>query len=285
MAGLVLRAEQWTAAPPAVTFSLFGAGAGAGWVFDALCDRVAVGNAVSMRASIAGFGDSVDIIGRIVAVRPGSEIEMAHDQPWRGRLNARGTAAVQRGHFDHGLLVFSGTVNFGLHHVLVPGPNGFPPAAYAPGAAGDASYSPLVDVVENGHDVVLNAPQVANSTGTSGSVVSIDYGHRTVTLSLLAGWVPFNVAQEQPSDPVHYTPIWDVTPVQWTSAAIAAGKRVQLQSQDEARAEVLAGNLVSAMPGTPDAGLGGINASGAISNCPVIVVFPGGPAADSFPWL
>lgn len=90
MARLVLRAEQWTAAPPAATFSLFGGGAGAGWVFDALCDHVAVGNAVSMRAPIAGFGgDGVDIIGRIVAVRPGSEIEMAHDQPWRGRLKLR----------------------------------------------------------------------------------------------------------------------------------------------------------------------------------------------------
>jgi hypothetical protein len=269
-------------------------------------------------------------------------------------LNALGTAAVQRGHFDHGQLVFGGTVNFGLHHVLVPSsPNGFPPSAYAPGAEGDANYSPLVDVAENGHNVVLNAPQVANDTGKSLSVVAIDYVHRTVTLSLLGGWVdgqftlylhtdassklvaaledstyapnlnaapgiandeppsaraaiipvvngprgdtnpirqglqssllgegdPFNIAQEQPSDPVHYTPIWDVSPVQWTAAAIAAGKRVQLHSQDDVRAEALAGNIVSAMPGTPNAGLGGINASGAISNCPIIVVFPGGPNA------
>lgn len=29
-------------------------------------------------------------------------------------------------------------------------------------------------------------------------------------------------------------------------------------------------------PGTPDTGLGGINASGSISNCPIMVVFPGG---------
>ena len=266
---------------------------------------------------------------------------------YSGKLNnALGTAAVQNGRLDHGTLVFPGTVNFGLKHVLVPGPNGFPPTRFAPGAQGDARYSPLIRI---GDGPVINAPQVANRTGLSGSVVAIDYRHRTVTLSLLAGWVdgqftvylhtdassklvaalehstytpnlnaapglandeppssraaiipvvngprgdgnpmrqglessllgqgdPLNVAQEQPSDPVHYTPIWDVTPVKWTDAAIAAGKRVQLHSQDDVRTEALAGNLVSALPGTPDTGLGGINSSGAISNCPIIAVLPG----------
>jgi hypothetical protein len=64
--------------------------------------------------------------------------------------------------------------------------------------------------------------------------------------------------------------------VQWTDAAIAAGLRVQLHSQDAVRTQALAGNIVSALPGTADAGLGGINSSGSISNCPIIVVFPGG---------
>jgi len=266
-------------------------------------------------------------------------------------LSALGTAAVQEGQFYGGKLVVDGTVNFGLKHVLVPGPNGFPPAQFAPGARGDAAYSPLVHV--GGTDdprTVLNAPQVANSTGVSGSVVDIDYDKKTVTLNMLAGWVdgqftlylhtdasselvaalesstyapnlnaapgiasdeppssrasispvvngirgdanpmrqglesallgegdPLNVAQEQPSDPVHYTPIWDVSPVAWTASAIAAGLRVQLHSQDAIREQALAGNIVSALPGTPNAGLGGINAIGAISNCPIIAVFPGG---------
>src|SRR5208337_1596946 len=251
------------------------------------------------------------------------------------------------------------TVDFGLTHVLVPGPNGFPPAEFAAGAAGDAKYSPLVQIVARregradlpvpGSGIVLNAPQVANDSGRSDSVVDIDYGRRTVTLNMLAGFVdgqftlylhtdasselvaalesstyapnlnaapgiandeppssraaivpvvngirgdgnpmrqglesellgmgdPFNVPQEQPSDPVHYTPIWDVSPVQWTDAAIAAGKRVQLQAQDDVAAQAMAGNIVSALPGTPNAGLGGINAIGAISNCPIMIVFPG----------
>ena len=273
-------------------------------------------------------------------------------------LNALRTAAVQEGGYDNGTLIAEGTVNFGLKHVLVPGPNGFPPLQFAPGAIGDAAYSPLVHVgIEPGsgtgdQQTVINAPQVANDTGVSGSVVAIDYGHRTVTLNMLAGWVdgqftlylhtdassplvaalerstyapnlnaapgiasdeppssrasispvvngirgsnnpmrqglesallgegdPFNIAQEQPSDPVHYTPIWDVSPVAWTDAAIAAGLRVQLHSQDAIREQALAGNIVSALPGTPNASLGGINAIGAISNCPIIVVFPGGVA-------
>lgn len=46
--------------------------------------------------------------------------------------------------------------------------------------------------------------------------------------------------------------------------------RVQLHSQDAVRTQV------SAFPGIPNVGLGGINAIGAISNCPIIVVFPGG---------
>ena len=278
-------------------------------------------------------------------------------------LNTLGTAAVQTVKYnDENMLIFEGTVDFGLTRVLVPGPNGFPPADFAPGAAGDAKYSPLVHIVAagdkdedrddkaHGIGLVLNAPQVANETGKSGSVVAIDYEDKTVTLNMLGGWVdgqfnfylhtdsssklvaalerstyapnldaapgiasdippssraaiipvfngirgddnpmrqglnsalfgegdPFNISQEQPSDPVHYTPIWDVTPVMWTDAAIAAGLRVQLHSQDQVRTQFQAGNLVSPLPGTPNAGLGGLNAIGAISNCPLMVVFPGG---------
>ena len=270
-------------------------------------------------------------------------------------LYAVSTAAVQKVHFHEGKLVFEGTVNFGLTHVLVPGPNGFPPLQFAAGAAGDAKYTPLVQIVpdkgENqgtaapGTGLVLNAPQVANDTGKSGSVVDIDYERKTVTLNLLGGWVdgqftlylhtdasselvaalesstytpnlnaapgiasdeppsaraaispvvngirgdsdpmrqglesallgegdPFNVAQEQPSDPVHYTPIWDVSPVQWTDAAISAGLRVQLHSQDAIRTQALAGNIVSALPGTPDVGLGGSTRAGPFPTVPSLL--------------
>ena len=120
-------------------------------------------------------------------------------------LNAVGTAAVQKVHLHGDEFVFEGTVNFGLTHVLVPGPNGFPPLEYAPGAAGDAKYTPLVQILADKEDradkedkderptagvgIVLNAPQVANETGKSGSVVAIDFERKTVTLNLLGGWV------------------------------------------------------------------------------------------------
>lgn len=90
MAQLAMYAEEWTAAPPAATFGLFGAGAGAGWVFDAVCDRVVVGAAVRMRAPFDGPGsDAVEIIGRIAGVQPPSRIEIVHDQPWRGSIKLR----------------------------------------------------------------------------------------------------------------------------------------------------------------------------------------------------
>ena len=90
MATLVVPAVEWTSAPPAVTFGLFGAGTGAGWVFDAICDRVAVGAAVSMRVPVGGTAaDTVQVIGRIAAIRPASYLEILHDQPWRGRIRIR----------------------------------------------------------------------------------------------------------------------------------------------------------------------------------------------------
>lgn len=104
MAALLLPAEEWTDASPAATFGLFGAGTGAGWVFDAVCDRVAAGAVVRMGAPLGGpVSDMVEIIGRISEVRPpspargnarghagqGGRIEIVHDQPWRGRIKLR----------------------------------------------------------------------------------------------------------------------------------------------------------------------------------------------------
>ncbi|WP_214366678.1 substrate-binding protein [Pseudonocardia sp. H11422] len=87
MVGLALSAEQRVDAPPAAVFALFGAGAGAGWVFDAACDRVAVGAVVTLHAPLGGPDAApVQILGRISAVRAPSRIEIVHDLPWRGRL-------------------------------------------------------------------------------------------------------------------------------------------------------------------------------------------------------
>ncbi|WP_262064457.1 hypothetical protein [Streptomyces sp. STR69] len=103
MTALLLPAEEWTDASPAATFALFGAGTGAGWVFDAVCDRVTAGAVVRMGAPLGGpVADVVEIIGRITEARPpssasgyghaagrGGRIEIVHDQPWRGRIKLR----------------------------------------------------------------------------------------------------------------------------------------------------------------------------------------------------
>jgi len=81
---------------------------------------------------------------------------------------------------------FAGTVDFSPTRVVVPSsPNGFPPDAFAPGAVGDAAYSPLITA---GDGIVLNASQVANASGRHDSLVRIDFSARTVTLKMLSGF-------------------------------------------------------------------------------------------------
>lgn len=98
--------------------------------------------------------------------------------------NARGTKAVQVARIAGKTVVFPGTVDFSPEHVVVPSTDGFPPSKAVPGAVGDARYSPLVSVLGS----VLDAPQVANASGKSDSVVSIDTKRGRVTLKLLRGF-------------------------------------------------------------------------------------------------
>ncbi len=97
---------------------------------------------------------------------------------------AKGTAAVQKGWVDNGKLNLPASVDFSPKLEVVPGPNAFPPAKFAPGAVGEAGYSPLVQLL-NG--VVINASHVANASGVSDKVVSINYKQRYVVLKLSKG--------------------------------------------------------------------------------------------------
>jgi hypothetical protein len=95
--------------------------------------------------------------------------------------NAAGTQAVENVTVNRdGTIVFPATVNFNPTpgFSLTPGPSGFPPAAASPPAVGEPGYSPLIEMPDG---VVLNAPQVANSTGHANKVVSIDFVNKTVT--------------------------------------------------------------------------------------------------------
>ena len=70
--------------------------------------------------------------------------------------NARNSAAVTRVTRRDGMLVFPATVDFAPERVVVPGPGGFPPTAFQPGAVGEPGYSPLIQLPDG---AILNAPQ------------------------------------------------------------------------------------------------------------------------------
>ncbi len=137
--------------------------------------------------------------------------------------NARGTAAVQKVTRDpDGTLVFPATVDFSPTHVIQGGPLGFPPAAAAPGAVGNAGYSPLVQLPDG---TVLNAPQLANASGQADKVVRIDTGAGTVRYALTDGFSRGNAVvylSTESSDP-GAAAIEDVTYAPSLNAAPFAG--------------------------------------------------------------
>jgi len=93
--------------------------------------------------------------------------------------NAAGTGAVQRAAVTtDGTIDFPASVDFTPDRVVVPGPNGFPPDAAAPGAVGEDGYSPLIELPDG---TVLNAPQIANPSGSADKVVALDTANGTVT--------------------------------------------------------------------------------------------------------
>jgi hypothetical protein len=96
---------------------------------------------------------------------------------------AVGTPAVQNSTSSIGTghgIDFPASVDFSPTHIIKPGPDGFPPADAAPGAIGEDGYSPLVQVNFRGHNVVLNAPQIANATGQADKVISIESAQQVV---------------------------------------------------------------------------------------------------------
>jgi hypothetical protein len=114
--------------------------------------------------------------------------------------------AVRTANIDQNAdLVFdAGTVDFSPVRSVQPGPPGneFPPVAYAPGAIGDANYSPYVQIA-NAAGVIYNAPIVAFNVNASDiefpngnvdyskvhdEVVAIDPANMIVTIQLINGF-------------------------------------------------------------------------------------------------
>jgi len=83
---------------------------------------------------------------------------------------------------------------------------------------------------------------------------------------------PLNVTQIVPGKG-GYTPVWDITPVVWTKAAIDAGKRVRVTDEGDIANLFSKGLLTSAGSGPANGSLKGIRALPGISNCPVVIQF------------
>lgn len=99
--------------------------------------------------------------------------------------NARNSAAVTKVTRRNGMLVFPATVDFAPERVVVPGPGGFPPTAFQPGAVGEPGYSPLIQLPEG---TIVNAPHIANTSGRSDKVVTMDTIGGKVVLDLTIGF-------------------------------------------------------------------------------------------------
>jgi hypothetical protein len=119
-------------------------------------------------------------------------------------VNAANTSAVQKVTINtDGSWNFPATVNFAPTRAVVPGPTGFPPlAGTQPGAVGFAGYSPLAQLPDG---TVVNAPHIANITGSADKALSIDTVARRVTMQETAGFQggnPVLYISTDASDPV-----------------------------------------------------------------------------------
>jgi len=65
--------------------------------------------------------------------------------------------------FGPAVIHFQGEPDFSPTRTLVPGPHGFPPASFSPGAVAGKGYSPFIRIA--GSSVVYNAPIVATGDG------------------------------------------------------------------------------------------------------------------------
>src|SRR5438105_3452094 len=81
--------------------------------------------------------------------------------------------------FGQAAIHFVGEPDFSPTRTLVPGPNGFPPASFSPGAVAGNGYSPFIRI--DGTSVVYNAPIVATGDGP------FDVIHHTNTADRVLG--------------------------------------------------------------------------------------------------
>lgn len=82
----------------------------------------------------------------------------------------------QQNRFGQAVVDFQGAPDFSPTRIATPGPNGFPLAAFQPGAVAGPGYSPFIRIA--GSDVVYDAPIVATGDGPDSA---FDVVHHTNT--------------------------------------------------------------------------------------------------------
>jgi len=84
--------------------------------------------------------------------------------------------------FGPAVVHFQGAPDFTPTRTLVPGPNGFPPASFSPGAVAGPGYSPFIRI--EGSAVVYNAPIVATGDGPFDVTTHTNTGDRVLGIHI-----------------------------------------------------------------------------------------------------
>src|SRR5260370_1316409 len=108
----------------------------------------------------------------------------------RRRWVTAGAAGIAAG---AAVVNFAGAPDFSPNGVLVPGPTGFPPAKFAPGAVAGPGYSPFIRI--KGSNVVYDAPIVATGNGPFDVVHHTNTGDRVLGIHIAGKSKPGQFAE------------------------------------------------------------------------------------------
>jgi hypothetical protein len=95
--------------------------------------------------------------------------------------------------FGPGVIDFAGAPDFSPTRIATPGPDGFPLAAFQPGAVAGPGYSPFIKIA--GSDVVYNAPIVAVGDGPFDVTHHTNTGDRVLNVHIAGPSAPGQFAE------------------------------------------------------------------------------------------
>ena len=141
-------------------------------------------------------------------------------------------------------------------------------------AAEGSNYAPNLDAAPG---VGSNDPDTSARSAiipvVNGAVGAGNPARQGLNSALRGEGDPLNVNQDIPGQGNgRYSPVWDVHPVVWTTAAIDSGQRVLLTSGSQVAGAFAHGLIAGAGTGPANPSLKGLPAANFISNCPIVAV-------------